>query len=187
MNLFSKPDFLKKKYPGFDWGERTSVRRKLDLGYTKLSGVGLYEDWLLLKKFGMPENPSNARSMKFSYYSSGFEFDVENGKITDIFVTWKDFYSPFSAFSGETLDKGKPTGINPKTKEDDFINIFPDVYWRDEDDDEIILFYEFKDFEWQVEFDKSREIKAFIAGGKPTLLSDPEVRKMYKITKDFPF
>ncbi|MBN1151450.1 hypothetical protein JXA84_09550 [candidate division WOR-3 bacterium] len=178
--------FGRKKFPGCDWGPKPSIPIKFDFKYLKLSQVGIFDDFSLLKKFGTPEDRSNALSMKFSYYSQGFEFDAENDKIVDIFINVSDFYPPFQPFKGDFLLSGKPLIISKSTTEDSFKEIFPDVFWRDEDDDEIILFYEMEKVEWQVEFDKGGGLKALIIC-TPPLLSDPEAKKTFKVTKELKF
>lgn len=168
-----------------DWGEAGLFSLAFDFKYSKLSGVGIFDDFLSLRKFGKPESPSGAKNMTFSYHSKGFEFEIENGKVTCIFIVLQNCYPPFKPFKGKLLFEGKTAFAGTRITEEVFTKIFPGVFWRDEDDEETILFYEFSETEWQVEFDKSGQLKAIIIC-TPPLMSDPEARKSYGVAKKWP-
>lgn len=66
----------------------------------------------------------------------------------------------------------------------DFVTMFGEPYWRDQDATETILFYEFPDREWQCEFSNAGGLKCWVIG-KP-LLADAEQRRAYRVTRAWP-
>ena len=58
-------------------------------------------------------------------------------------------------------------------------------YWRDEDADELILFYEFPNLEWQIEFSLDGSFNRVNVTCNP-LLADETQRKAYRVDKPWP-
>ena len=77
-----------------------------------------------------------------------------------------------------------PLRLSNRSSESDVQALFGQPYWRDQDEDEIILFYEFPGVEWQIEFDLVGALK-HLRVGRP-LLADAEQRAAYGVTKHWP-
>ncbi len=63
--------------------------------------------------------------------------------------------------------------------------IWGDPYWRDVDDQELLLFFEFSGWELQIELALDGTPKALIAQAPP-LMADEEQRATYGVTKPWP-
>lgn len=75
--------------------------------------------------------------------------------------------------------------LSAQTREREIVGYFGDPYWRDEDEEEILLFYEFGELEWQVELTLQGTLKAVNAVAPP-LLADEAQRRAYRVTKPWP-
>ncbi len=73
---------------------------------------------------------------------------------------------------------------SPNPTERGLIAIFGSPYWRDQDEDEVILFYEFGEYEWQIEMSLKDRLSVFVIA--PPILADPQQRAAYSVTKPWP-
>jgi hypothetical protein len=88
-------------------------------------------------------------------------------------------------FQGTIMHRGSPIVLRANDSEEALVARFGEPFWRDADDDEeTLLFYEFSEGEWQIEFGKNGRLK-FLSIGLP-LLADPTQRKAYHVTKSWP-
>ena len=115
------------------------------------------------------------------YYEDNFngvELGLSHRVLDYIFISIKPFNGKFFA-NGSELPIGKGSSEN------DIINLFGHPYWRDEDDSEVILFYENGRIELQFEFPNKGKL-GFVTIMRSPVLEDPEQRKLYKVTKPWP-
>ncbi len=151
-----------------------------------LCGIKPGDPISLLWKLGPPDDKAEEANGNFNYYSKGVQVSAEEGKIVSFVLFWNDNrqkrFLPFNSpchFHGQTLT------LAPSTDEAALKSIFGEPYWRDEDADEIILFYEFGDIEWQVEIDRREGLTAIVIA-TPPLLAEEAQRQAYQVTKPWP-
>ena len=87
-------------------------------------------------------------------------------------------------YRGEIRYRGEPLALSSATSEEAVLALFGQPYWRDADESETILFYEFPEREWQVEFGTDGRLKCF-SMGEP-ILADLVQRDAYGVTKPWP-
>ena len=88
-------------------------------------------------------------------------------------------------FSGRIVFNGRSVPDQRSLSEEDVQALLGAPYWRDEDDDEIILFYENNGLETQFEFSGKRRMSHLIFTRQP-LMADNEQRRLYGVTKPWP-
>jgi hypothetical protein len=153
----------------------------IDLDRHQLSGVGIGDPVERLSFLGP------------AVVGVGFEFR-EKGVIvspTSVDQLWE-----FSAiltpvgrehvlpFAGSFQFRGNRLALTPSTREADLLRLFGPPYWRDQDDDEVILFYEHGPVEWQLELSPDGALQAVTIG--TPLMAEPEQRAAFKVTKPWP-
>jgi hypothetical protein len=167
------------------WTRSPILELRFELVGGKLNGVGVGDHGFGLSFLGPCENAATARSGILDYYSLGYGFDWEDDRIvTASSIVYSDEREPYTAFRGRVTyggDELRLFGMN----EESFSKRFPDLYWRDQDDDETILFYEFPSTEWQVEFDRAGVIKRLMVLAEPSM-GDVEFREGYRVDKPWP-
>ena len=87
-------------------------------------------------------------------------------------------------YRGRIVHRGAELTLSCRDDESRLIGRFGEPYWRDEDADETILFYEFSAVEWQLELGHDGCLKCFSLS--QPLLSDPAQRTAYRVTKPWP-
>jgi hypothetical protein len=168
-----------------DWAAEPGLRLVLDLDRAALIGVPLgakYED---LFRLGPAEDSETAKSGELRYLSRGVAANVTKGKITSYFIVFSQGYEGYDAYPGEARLGGNPITLSALTTESALIDRFGQPYWRDEDDDETLLFYERGDVEWQVEIDENAQLRCITLVSPPSL-ADPTRREMYGVTAPWP-
>lgn len=110
----------------------------------------------------------------------GVELEVTDKELESIVVTLEDF-------EGEFLKSGKEVSLTSSTTPAEIEELLGEPYWRDVDDDELILFYEYQSggIEVQFEFPDSTAL-AYITIARNGVLSDPEQRSAYGVDKPWP-
>lgn len=173
------------KDPDSDWARDVDLDLVVDLDNHTFCGIRLGDQPEAVAKLGSPD-AFNEQTGAYQYPSDGFDVEITNGVIDCFFLTWgapdRGAYKPFE---GGFIHKGEPVELGAATREADFTARFGDPYWRDEDDDEILLFYEFGNVEWQVEFDKEGALKTLLIT-TPPLLAKPDQRESYGVDKPWP-
>jgi hypothetical protein len=115
----------------------------------------------------------------------GIEVSVNDGRIGEIGIYFgHSAEADFGEFIGTIQFGGAPVHLTRETREAEILSLFGKPYWRDQDDDEIILFYEFPEREWQVEFDLNGTLKYLSVGAQ--LMADEGQREEYKVTAPWP-
>ncbi len=118
------------------------------------------------------------------YYDLGIEIEHEDGVFDWFTVIHEDDLHSSAPYTGELSWRGDRIAL-PQLQVDDLKSIFGEWYWLDTDDDETIVFYEFPDYEMQIEFTLAGTIKRFNLGRIP-LMADAGVREDYNCTKPWP-
>jgi hypothetical protein len=112
--------------------------------------------------------------------SSGLEIGVKNGTLDSLFIT-------LAQSSVRFFQAGKPLQLSTRTTISEVESRFGPPYWVDLDPDEVILFYEYRKGEVELQFEfPGREHLGFITIAVRGILSDEEQRDAYKVTKPWP-
>jgi hypothetical protein len=183
--------FLDKLFGGGDpalrWEASPSVRIELDLDRPALCGIRLGDNSDRIAMLGRPDNPRPSKDEQYVYERHGFWIDACDRSICSFTVIFDATASELTgeAFSGTILDKNQPIELNASTDEAEFRRRFGEPYWRDVDEKECLLFYEFGQIEWQVEFGKGDGLRVLTIV-TPPLLSGTEQRAAYHVGKPWP-
>ncbi len=181
-SLFGKPD------PSSNWQAIPDWPIVLDMTRHALCDVRLGDPVEWLSKLGPPEDQKAVRDGCYRYVSKGIEIGAEAGFVTDFtIICGPDPCRPgFEPFKGSVVYGGRTLALGADADEANFTQTFGDPYWRDEDEAEIILFYEFRnDTEWQVEFTIQRSLKTLMIV-TPPLMGLEKSRASYHVTKPWP-
>ena len=116
----------------------------------------------------------------FDLNRTGVEIGADDQTLDSLFVTLDEY-------QGELLRSGKTvaitTGVSPAKIE----QLVGKPYWQDLSDGELIMFYEYRsgEIEIQFEFPDSKSL-AYITIAKNGVLSDPDQRTSYGVDKPWP-
>lgn len=139
-----------------------------------------------LRRFGAVEDVAASEAGDFRFYSRGIWFSTKDGAVDSFGVFWQDSdHLGFLPFAGWIHFAEKRFSLDAATSETDFVECFGVPYWRDRDRRESLLFYEFGEIEWQVEFNRKRQLCALWVVSPP-LLADSKQREMYEVTRSWP-
>lgn len=109
---------------------------------------------------------------------NGIEIGLSHKLLDSVYVSLKEY-------KGKFLADDNKLNIGLESTEKDIIKLFGEPYWRDEDEKEVILFYEDDDIELQFEFPEKSTLEIITMMRSP-ILEDPQQRKYYKVTKCWP-
>jgi hypothetical protein len=180
-SIFSKPD------PTSEWVADAGMTADLDLDRHAVCGVALWDAAERLSVLGPPDNPRPTKFERYRYRPLGVTFDSSEGCI-DAFTLVFDADAPAietEAFRGTVRYKGEPITMTSQTREADLVAHFGEPYWRDVDDDETVLYYEWAGVEWQFELPLGDRLAVLIVSTRLTL-ADPEKRAALGIDKPWP-
>ncbi len=180
-------DRILRRSPTSDWLEERSVLLVADLDRFQLNGVGLGEDVERLRFLG----PSASRA--FDYPAKGLQLDVgASGSLQAFVMALRDgvYLSALPpeqvrAFPGRVRMSGRDWAPRELRGESDFVTAWGDPYWRDEDEDEVLLFFEFDRCEVQVELSLEGVPHVLVVAEEP-LMADADQREAYGVTKAWP-
>jgi hypothetical protein len=173
--------------PTRDWQRAAGLRLEFDLDTGRLNTANLGDDYDAVSFLGPSENRRQAAAGMFYFHSLGIHVECldDDWEITDILILFRDDEPKFQPFTGRILFRGQDVDLANAT-EQSFLAQFGECYWRAADDDETILFYEFSNLEWQVEFEPHGVIKGVNVTNRH-LMADDEQRERYGVTKPWPF
>ena len=186
MGLFKL--FTPKVDPLVSWRAEPGQTTEFDFDFDHhtLCGVKLGDPISLLWKLGPSEDKSAEADGFHNYYSRGVEVDVEDGKVVSFVMFFNDeLQKKFLPFKSRCVFRGQAVELRAGMTEAEIKTLLGEPYWRDVDDDETILFYEFGDIEWQVEIDARNGLTAFVVL-TPPLLADEAQRNSFHVTKPWP-
>ena len=171
--------------PTRHWVGDIRFHLEVDLSTHSLNGVrigGLFEG---LERLGPAEDRTAAEEGILLYYSRGMEIGLEEGRMSSLRLVWvKD--EGFHPFGGTVKWQGTVLSLGPMTTEEQLLSLFGEPYWRDEDEQEILLFYEFGKVEWQIELTPSGTLTQWTLCAPP-LMADATQREAYGVTKPWSF
>ena len=151
-----------------------------------LGGVKLGAAWYSLSVFGPPEMRRHDEQDSLVYLSKGFSADLVNSKVNSFSLVWNDYLGQgFKPFQGDLSYHGKVFSLGVESTESELVDVLGEPFWRDADEDEIILFYEQCGTEWQIELDAKGKLKTLLILAHPLLASE-EQREAYKVDKPWP-
>ncbi|MCB9853428.1 MAG: hypothetical protein H6819_10065 [Phycisphaerales bacterium] len=177
--LFGKVDLCK------DWVADPDLKLEVDLSRQSISGIKIGGPVDDLARMGPPDNRKATKLEHYIYAASGLEFNSRDGRV-DGFLLAIQRTGVLQPYKGGFCYQQKSIRLGAATSVDEFIGLFGKPFWRDEDDSETLLFYEFgTTLEWQAEFDGSGKLRVFSIVSPP-LLSDPEQREAYGVDKTWP-
>ncbi|MDQ8205735.1 hypothetical protein [Pelagicoccus sp. SDUM812003] len=111
--------------------------------------------------------------------NGGVEIGAKEDLLDYVFVTMSKFQGTFS------MD-GIPLALTQQTKENEILNSFGDPYWVDEEDNEKIYFYEYREGTIELQFEFVDDSLSFVTMSLNGVLSDDTQRKLYGVTKKWP-
>jgi hypothetical protein len=182
MALFDS--LFKRSNPTRTWIANEAVPLVLDLDNHKLSGVGIGDSYEHLSFLG----PGQSKRGEFVCYpDKGIEIDNDDGgRISGISIFFGHAEEPQRArFPGDARYRGTSFILDSRTNEKSIRERLGEPYHRDEDEDEVILFYEWPNCEWQIELGSDGGLKCWSIAGEP-LMADPKQRESYGVKKPWP-
>jgi hypothetical protein len=173
---------LGRSNPTRRWKEDRSVPLVVDLDRHRLADVGIGERFERLAFLG----PADCDGDLLSFRSRGVEVVTEGGVVVEftVFLRPPSEDEQMGRFAGSFRYRGAPLALSQGTREREVVAVFGAPYWRDQDEDEVLLFYEFGEWEWGIELSLAGWLKAVVVG-KP-LLADAETRAAYGVDKPWP-
>jgi len=172
--------------PSRDWVAGPAVEFVLDLDESSLNGARLGDDIERLSALGPAEDHRAARFGALRYYSKGLSIELQGRQIASFLLVWQDpLGEGYLPYSGVCRARGAIVRLAPEVTEGELILALGPAYWRDSDEDELLLFYEHGDVEWQFELTADGRLKALLIV-TPPLLADEEQRRAYGVTGPWP-
>ena len=163
------------------WEEDGRLTLTADLDQNRLSGVRAGDPVERLSVLG----PAQVMPFGFAWPHKGIDVTASNGRIQELGFYFGHAAEPGKGvFVGGFRYGGVPVRLSQATSESDVQTLFGQPYWRDQDEDEILLFYESPAGEWQLEFDPGGALKHLRVGFP--LLADAEQRAAFGVTKPWP-
>jgi hypothetical protein len=156
--------------------KRPVVPLLVDLGTFTCGTTRLGERPRLGDEFSSRFNADGVADLK----KSGTELGTKDGVLDYAHII-------LSSFSGSFSKDGIKLSISTNTTPAEIIGRFGEPYWKEEDDEEIILFYEYSGgrIELQFEFPGKKNL-GFVTLCRNGVLSDAAQRKAYGVTKEWP-
>lgn len=153
----------------------------LDLDSHQLSGVGIGDPVQLLSFLG----PATSWSGTLAFPHHGIAVSDSDDSVWELlFYFGHPAEAKGGTYRGVIQHKGIPIEMNANDSEQTITARFGEAYWRDSDEDETILFYEFPAREWQFEFGRDAQLKCLVIA--PPILADSVQREAYGVSKPWP-
>ena len=166
---------------------------RFDLGAYTLDGVPLGGPLERLRALGPAEgvqvDPSG-REGDLEYPSQGLAVGVGDGRVESYELFFQEAPGAsdqaFTAYRGHVTLGGDTVPLSAATTEAELRALLGEPYWRDSDDDEVLLFYERAEAqaELQVELRDGRLRSVWAVS--PGLLGDAEQRRRLGVTRPWP-
>jgi hypothetical protein len=180
-------DVFRSRSRTASWREDSRIRLVADLDLFELNDVGFGRGVAALSFLG----PSESKG--FDYPSKGLQLEVgSEGRFEGLVLALRDGVylgqtkpERVRRFAGRIRVGGREWAPMEMRGESDFIAAWGDPYWRDQDEDETLLFFEFDRGEVQVELTLEGVPQVLVATPEP-LLADPAQRESYGVTKPWP-
>ncbi|MCH2209904.1 MAG: hypothetical protein MK110_01270 [Fuerstiella sp.] len=176
-------DFIfRRGNPTNDWHQPPDLKLTAELDMPSLNGIRLGARFDQLSFLGR----NDASHMGTLYYFSlGIGIDRAEDETFDGYVVVLDEHDqPCSPYRGTLLWKHGQLDLNQLTR-DRLSEMFGEWYWIDTDADESIAFYEYPDYEMQIEMAPCGVVRRLLLTRCP-LMSDPAQRDSYNVDKPWP-
>jgi len=146
-----------------DWRRETDLELTVDFKRGSLNGVSLGSRAERLSFLGPAEDRSAARDGCLQYFSLGLCVELErDGTIMSYMIVHRDPYEErYSPFPGSALHGEQTLDVSELT-EDLAVGQLGEPASREEDDEEIILYYKKGDFQCEFEFDTESRFKCVV-------------------------
>jgi hypothetical protein len=168
-----------------NWSRSPNISLRFELNAAELNGLRLGGPLRDASFLGPAEDRRTARSGVFCYHSLGLCVASDDGSTTSwLELVFRDEAGTFEPFRGKVTYRGAEIDLAGMTVAD-FLARFGSCYWEDRDEDETILFYEFPQREWQVEFDEQGRLARLVVTSDP-LMASQQQRDSYGVTKSWP-
>lgn len=178
MTLF---DFLFNKKtshnPTDQWVRDPTRRPTFNLNKHSLDGVTLGQSYESLNYLG----PATLKDEELEFPNSKLTLGFKHDLLTDFTL-----FFPTSPQNISFTLANKNLDLDQISTEQGLRSVVGEPFWREADDDEVLLFYEFGSVEWQIECLPQGQIQRWLIV-TPPLLADSQQRQAYGITKDWPY
>lgn len=179
--IFGAPD------PTRDWKREAGLRLRFDLDSASLGDAELGSPFERLQRLGRSDRKAATFGEDGAWPDLGIAATHDDAtRIVEFQIYFLEgVWLSFQPFAGEIVYRGEKIDLREFTLPA-FQGRFGEPYWSDEDEDgEILLFYEFPGREWQVEFSPGGLLSSIIVTSEP-LLADETQRRNYSVTKPWP-
>ena len=175
------------KNPTKDWQRAAGLQLECDVMQGVLNGVRLGDPLDDLRFLGPIEDRSGLKTQEYRYFSLGLSIGCYNSEnIIDCFeLIVKDADCPkYHPYAGRCHMEGVDLALH-QIREQSLVERFGPPYWKDEDDKEAILFYEWPNLEWQIELAPDGSMNRIIVTRNP-LMANRDQRNAYGVDKPWP-
>jgi hypothetical protein len=176
----------RRRSPTAEWREDRGVRLIADLDRFELGGVKFGDPYTRLSFLGPSESPF------MDYHRKGLRIDVADDRLDGFTLALEagaflgaSSKRPVRPFVGRLKIRGRELRVEELRTEEDLTALWGTPFWRDEDDDEILLFFEFSHGEIQVELSRDGRPRVLVATPEH-LMADPEQRRSYGVEAPWP-
>lgn len=184
MGIFDR--FRRGRGPTEDWRAQHRLL-VVDLDDLELNGVGFGDPVERLSFLGPSE------SQWYDYHRTGLSLDVEEGRFHGVQVALRDgaFLGAASkeevvAFPGKVRMGGSDFRSSELTSEDDFVSALGEPYWREEDEDEVVLYYENPREGAEIQVEITDDGPQVVLFSDEPLMADPEQRALQGVDRPWP-
>ena len=174
-SLFAQPN------PTRRWQFDPAIPLLLDLDQHTLCGIAVGQPLERLSFLGK----GFPHGQILAFPALGLAVSETDGLIGELIVYFGHATEPDGGtFAGAVRHRSQALELSAATSEAWLRARLGEPYWRDDDGEEVILFYEHGQCEWQVELAADSRLKCLVLC--PPLLADEEQRRAYGVTKSWP-
>ncbi len=154
--------------PSANWVLQPDLPLHFDLETFSLCGVRLGDPADSLSFLGPAEDRALAREGRLFYYSIGLEVLVEEGKVALYRIIWRDEAAEgFNPYPGRCVKHEPPVEVETDTSELGIRRAFGGPFFKETDNQGVVVFYEAGEYGWDVEFNLKGSIKQFTVYSPP--------------------
>jgi hypothetical protein len=178
---------FRRRNPTHAWMEDPSRSLTFDLDECSLNHVRLGEPLERLSFLGPDESHADFQDGVLVYRTRGLavRYSPKTRTLLEYRVVCNDpIDMGFRSFFGTTVAKGQRLEL-PNLSPESLARVYGEPFWRDCDDEEVILFYEFIGLEWQVEFSLSGNLRCITVTSEPIMASEDQ-RLAYGVSAVWP-
>ena len=174
-SVFAQPN------PTRRWQFDPAVPLVLDLDQHTLGGIAVGQPLQRLSFLGK----AFPRGSCLAYPALGLAVSEADGLIVELIVYFGHPSEPDGGtFAGPIRHRGELLEMSATADEPWLRTRLGEPYWRDDDGEEVILFYEHGPQEWQLELAGDGRLRCLVLCSP--LLADEEQRRAYGVTKPWP-